>query len=273
MDYLTFILSYNLWDTWAIFLLGLGRLVTAISMAPFFGAKLLPASVKIGFGVALSFIFLPFLIVQNTSHYQFDILFSLLMIKEILIGFVLGFLISIPFQFVQSAGAIIDHQRGASSLQVMNPALGAQTSPLGTLNNNMMIVIFFTIGGPLLFFQGLLTSFSVLPIHEFLPPAFFSHDAPLYILIMRTLHEMLRVMIQLAAPSLLAMLLSDLFLGIVNRMAPQVQISFLLWSLKAFLGIAFVWLAWFYILKQMDVEAKNWLKDFATVARHLAGAP
>ena len=271
MDYFTFILSHNLWDTWAIFLLSLGRLVTAISLAPFFGSKLLPNSIKIGFGIAITFIFLPFLIVQNTSNYSFDITFILLLIKEVILGFILGFIISIPFQFVQSAGALIDHQRGASSLQVMNPALGAQTSPLGTLNNNMMIIIFYYVGGPLLFFQGILTSYQVMPINAFFPPSFFSHDAPLYILTMRTLHDILRITIQLSAPSILAMLLSDLFLGIANRMAPQVQISFLLWSLKAFLGIAFVWLAWFYILKQMDVEAKNWIKDFADVARHLAG--
>jgi len=271
MDYFTFLLSQNLWDLWAVFLLGLGRMVTAISMAPFLGGKILPTSIKIGFGIAITLIFLPYLVLHSQSSYQFDVLFMLLMVKETVIGFILGFLITIPFQYVQSAGSLIDHQRGASSLQVMNPAMGAQSSPLGTLSNNIMVVIFFAIGGPILFFQAIFATYQVLPIDKFFPQEFFSHTSPLYIMTMKMMTEIFRITIQLSAPSILAMLLSDLFLGIANRMAPQVQISFLLWSLKAFLGIAFVWLAWFYILKQMDVEAHDFLKSFANVARHLNG--
>ena len=271
MDYFTFLLSHKLWDIWAIFLLGLGRMVTAISMAPFFGGKILPNSIKVGFGISITAIFLPYLILHSTSSYTFDITFILLLLKEVMIGFILGFLITIPFQFAQAAGSLIDHQRGASSLQVMNPTMGAQSSPLGTLNNDMMVVIFFSIGGPFLFFQAIFATYQILPIDKFLPASFFSHTGPLFLLIMGLLTEMLRITIQLSAPSILAMLLSDLFLGVANRMAPQVQISFLLWSMKAFLGIAFVYLAWFYILKQLDIEAHTWIKTFTSVAKHLNG--
>ena len=69
-------------------------------------------------------------------------------------------------------------------------------------------------------------------------------------------------------PSILAMLLSDLFIGIANRMAPQVQISFLMWSLKAFIGIAMVWLAWGVILKQLNVEAVDYMRSFVHISKH-----
>ena len=173
MDYLTFILSRSLWESWAVFLLALSRIVTAIAMAPFFGARLLPASIKIGFGIAVSFLFFPFLIMQSHATYAFDAFFAFLMLKEVWVGFLLGFVISIPFNAVQSAGDLIDHQRGASSLQVMNPEMGAQTSPLGKLHHDMLIIIFFSLGGPLLFFHGLLASYELLPIDHFLPSLFF----------------------------------------------------------------------------------------------------
>ena len=268
MDYLTFILNRNLADVWSTFLLGLGRIVPAIALAPFLGGKILPNPIKIGFGVAITLLFLPFLLVHSHASYTLDIYFILLMLKEVIIGVILGFFISIPFQFAQSAGSLIDHQRGASSLQVMNPAVGSQSSPLGTLNNNMMIVIFFAVGGPLLFFDALFSTYQALPMNQFLPPDFVSHSKPLWLLSIGLLTEILRITIQLSAPSILAMLLSDLFLGIANRMAPQVQISFLLWSLKAFLGIAMVWLSWAFILKQLNTEAHSWIKTFIDLAQN-----
>jgi type III secretion protein T len=75
-------------------------------------------------------------------------------------------------------------------------------------------------------------------------------------------HIVVKLSLQLSAPALIAMLLSDLFLGIANRMAPQVQISFLLWSFKAFVEIAMVWAAWWLTIKQFEIEGNTWLKFF-----------
>lgn len=267
MDYFNFIFSKNLWELWSILLLGMARVVPAIALAPFFGGKILPNAIKIGFGASITLLFLPFLIVQSKSSYQFDLLFILLMVKEVIIGFILGFFITIPFQYVQSAGGLIDHQRGASSLQVTNVQMGAQTSPLGTLFNNMMIVIFFAVGGPLFFFDAIFSTYRVIPIDQFFSAEFFSHAKPLWLQTLGLLTEILRITMQLSAPAILAMLLSDLFIGIANRMAPQVQISFLLWSLKAFVGIAMVWAAWAFILKQINSEAHSWIRTFTDLAK------
>lgn len=149
--YLSYVLSQPLSEVWKIFLLGMARVVPAIAMAPFFGQKLLPDAIKIGFGVAIVFIFLPFLVVHYKHPVEMDVTFMLLLFKESVIGSLLGFMISIPFQYTQGAGALIDHQRGSQSLQVMDPSTQMQTSPTGTLFNNMMLVLFFYIGGPLLF--------------------------------------------------------------------------------------------------------------------------
>lgn len=269
MDYFEFIFSRNLWEIWSILLLGMARVVPAIALAPFFGAKLLPNSIKVGFGIAVTLLFLPYLAAHSHTTFGFDITFILLMLKEVLIGFFMGFFIAIPFQFVESAGGLIDHQRGASSLQVTNMQTGSQTSPLGTLYNDMMIVIFFSIGGPLIFFDAIFSTYKIVPIDTFLPSDFFSHSTPLWYTTIHVLTDVLRVTVQLSAPSILAMLLSDLFLGIANRMAPQVQISFLLWSLKAFIGIAMVWLAWAFVLKQIESEAHSWIRTFVDLAKSI----
>lgn len=260
--YLSYVLSRPLTEVWKVFLLGLARMVPAIALAPFLGGKMLPDTIKMGFGVAIVFIFFPYLVVHYNKPIETDIIFMFLLAKEAFIGALLGFLISIPFYYTQGAGALIDHQRGSQSLQVMDPTTQMQTSPTGTLFNNMMLVVFFAIGGPLLFFDAVFTSYSILPYDQFLPAAFFAHDRPLWHNLIGLTNTVVKISLQLSAPSLIAMLLSDLFLGIANRMAPQVQISFLLWSLKAFVGIAMVWVGWWVILRQFDVEAVSWTKIF-----------
>lgn len=260
--YLSYVLSQPLSEIWKIFLLGMARVVPAIAMAPFLGGKMLPDTIKMGFGIAIMFIFLPYLVVHYDHPIEFDINFMLLLLKESMVGAILGFMISIPFQYTQGAGALIDHQRGSQSLQVMDPTTQMQTSPTGTLFNNMMLVIFFYIGGPLLFFDAIFTSYSILPFDQFLPTAFFEGTRPIWHSAIGLCNLVVKIALQLSAPSLIAMLLSDLFLGIANRMAPQVQISFLLWSLKAFVGIAMVWIGWWLVIRQFEVEGTSWIKIF-----------
>lgn len=267
--YLSYLTSRPPSEVWKIFLLGLARVTPTVALAPFLGGKMLPDSIKIGFSAALVLIFLPFLVVNHTTTITYDITFMLLLAKEVIVGGILGLIISVPFYYAQGAGALIDHQRGSQSLQVMDPSTQMQTSPLGTLFNDMMLVIFFYIGGAFFFFEGLFTSYTVLPYDQFLPPAFFQEGRPLWVLSIDMLNIVVRISLQLGAPPVMAMLLSDLFLGIMNRMAPQVQISFLLWSLKAFVGIAMVWVAWWFIIKQLEVEGLAWIKLFTNLVDKL----
>jgi type III secretion protein T len=259
--YLSFFLNRGVSELWTLLLLCMGRIIPIVAFTPFLGGKILPDTMKIGFGVALSPIFLPMLITHSAgTPLALDVVFMALLVKEILIGSFIGMLISIPFHFAQSAGSLIDHQSGSQSLQVTDPSTQAQATPTGVLYNNMMIVTFFFVGGPILFFEAIFTSYKVMPADQFFSPEFFSHTTPLFLLFVKLLNALVTITVQLSAPSVIAMLLSDLFLGIANRMAPQVQISFLLWSLKSFLGIGMVWVGWWFILKQLDIQGLAWVK-------------
>ncbi|MBS0623846.1 MAG: EscT/YscT/HrcT family type III secretion system export apparatus protein [Verrucomicrobia bacterium] len=269
--YLSFVLSRPLMEVWNIFLLSLGRIVPAIAITPFLGGKLLSDSQKIGLGISITLIFLPFLLVHApAAPVEFNTSFILLMIKEALIGSLIGLLMSIPYYYTQSAGSLITHQMGAQSLQVQDPMSQTQTSPTGTLLANLLVVIFFATGGIFFLFEGLLNSFIFIPIDGFLPSGFFSLKHPLWITFLDLANFVLKMTLQLSAPALLAMLLTDLFLGVANRMAPQVQITFLLYSLKAYAAIGMLALGWWLLAKQLDVEIMSWYKIFMRLIESLA---
>ena len=66
--------------------------------------------------------------------------------------------------------------------------------------------------------------------------------------------------IQLGAPAIIGILMAEMFLGIANRLAPQVQIVFLGIPLKSWVGLAMLAIAWYYILQQLSKESDIWLK-------------
>ncbi len=158
------------------------------------------------------------------------------------------------------SGSLIDHSRGASSLQVNDPTTQTQASPIGLVYNYVLIAMFYSLGGPFIFFNGLADSYKLIPVDKVLAPEFFNMKVPFWNQVFTLGQHMFNLSIQLAAPALIGVLLTDMFLGIANRLAPQVQIVFLGMSLKSWVGLALMTVAWILIIQVMSKEAISWMK-------------
>ncbi len=237
----------------------MARMLPIIAQAPFFGSRVLPHPVKIAFTISLFAIFLPHLLVVTQSPLTFNPLSIALFVKELFIGYLLGLLISMPFTIVQSAGMLIDHQRGGASLMVNDPTIQNQSSPLGTMFNMVLIYIFFMIDGPFLFIDAIMTSYAAIPPDQFFMHQFFHKSSAFSEIMIQLLNATMKMAVQFASPALITILMTDVFLGIANRMAPQVQITFLGLPLKSLLGLTIVTIGWKVLTKQMAIESHNWL--------------
>lgn len=260
LDFFSNLQNISIWGVISAFFLVLMRIAPIMVMAPFLGAKLAPAIARVGLAICLAFIFLPFVAAKIQGPIGFNNAFIGYSLKELLIGFLLGFLICIPFYIVQTSGIIIDYLRGASIMQAQDPSTQTQASPIGILYNYILIVIFFQISGPFLFFDALLKSYEIVPPNAYLNPLFFSSHNPFWKTGIDIINQIISIAIQLAAPSLVAILMAEMFLGIANRLAPQVQIAFLGMSIKSLLGLGLLWAAWFFILKQFVKHSYEWIE-------------
>jgi len=83
--------------------------------------------------------------------------------------------------------------------------------------------------------------------------------------------KMFTLSVQLAAPPLIGIVLADMFLGIANRLAPQVQIVFLGIPLKSWVGLAILAAAWSLILSVMSKNAMDWFKTLLHVIERFRG--
>ncbi|MCB1109861.1 MAG: flagellar biosynthetic protein FliR [Chlamydiia bacterium] len=244
----------------SLFFLTLMRIAPSMVLAPFFGAKLAPGIARMGLSICIATIFLPFIAMKVQGPFGFDMAFVFLSLKEILIGIILGFFITIPFYMVQTSGTTIDYLRGASIMQSQDPSMQTQTSPIGVLYNYILIVIFFQINGPFLYFDALMRSYELIPATELINPAFLGTKSAFWKIVFDIVNQIVTIAIQMAAPPLVAILMAEMFLGIANRLAPQVQIAFLGMSIKSLLGLALLWAAWFFILRQFTKQALNWIE-------------
>jgi len=168
------------------FLLGLMRIAPIVSVVPFLGSKM-PGAAKMGMVIAIVALFLPHILMMSKQNLTYDITFVGLALKEILIGVIIGFLASIPFHIATSSGILVDFLRGSSALQIGDPTMQTQSSSIGVLYNQILIVFFFQVEGPFLFLDTLLQSYDFLPIDQFLPASFFNIQLPFWQLIIELL--------------------------------------------------------------------------------------
>lgn len=270
-SYLAFfskLFELNPFSLLSIFFLGLMRFAPIVSLAPFLGNKA-PSTVKMGLLICLTIVFLPQMIMTSQTMVSFNFQYIILCCKELFIGFTLAFFITIPFYIAETAGVNIDFLRGSSALQVTDPFMQTPSSSIGILYNYIMIVIFYQINGIFYFFNALLDFYTIIPVDRMLPSYLFTFKIAFWQNVWSLVGKIVSIGIQLSAPSIIAILMTEMFLGIANRLAPQVQIAFLGMSLKSLLGLAVLCAAWFFILQQMGIQSLGYLKDLETILKSL----
>ena len=263
-DYLTALFSFTKLPPQTIltvFFLCLFRVIPIISIAPFLGAKL-SSIIKMGLALSFTAILLPGAMLNLSKPVYFDALYIALALKEVLIGLALGFVLALPFYIAQTAGNLIDFMRGSSSLMVTDPFMQSQNSPISLLYNYTLIVFFYKLGGMGIVLDGLITSFKTLPLDGVFDKALFASNHPFWVLAFQALNNVVALGIQFCAPSIMAILMTELFLGIANRLAPNVQISFLGMALKSLIGIIFLALGWLLITEKLQQHMQDVLNGF-----------
>ena len=222
--------------------LAFARLLSFMVIAPFFGGTAVSARVKVATATAFVIIVYPSLaagLPPEGRPLPFNAVgFIALIAKEALVGFTLGFVTSLVFEAIQVAGRIVDFQRGAMLGEVFAPQLQTQVSPLGQLNLQVAIVLFVAIGAHRVFISALLKSFEIIPATSF--PKFTPGWTPLAASMTELSGGVIAIGVQLAAPAMIALLLTDLFFGLINRVAPQINVFFLGLPVKMVVGVLVV---------------------------------
>ena len=175
------------------------------------------------------------------------LMLSLVALREVMIGFLIGFFAAIPFWIAENVGNFIDNQRGATMGEVYSPLSGTQVSTTGIFFTQVVSTIFFVSGAVFLLLSALYKSYSVWPVFGHFVS--FTPDAPQQIL--GALGGMLAKTVIISSPVIILMFLATIGLGFVNRTAPQLNVFFLSMPIKSALGVAMLVIYLQYIMNML----------------------
>ena len=205
------------------------RILAMFIAIPIFNKQIIPGLIRFSIAAGLGALAAPMLVpvVQVTDFGVMQIL--MLIVKEAFVGFVMGYVMAIPFWAFEAVGFLIDNQRGASIAATLNPLTGNDSSPLGILFNQAFIVFFFISGGFLLMLGVLYDSFQLWDVFTFYP-----HLRPETMpLLLEQMNRILRIALLLGSPIIVAMFLAEIGLALISRFVPQLQVFFLAMPIKS----------------------------------------
>ncbi|GLC87386.1 flagellar biosynthetic protein FliR [Lysinibacillus piscis] len=215
-----------------VFLLVLVRLSAFFVTVPFFSYRTIPPQAKI----ALAFIF------SWMMYYTMDVEpfivngdYIFLVMKEALIGLLLGLLGYMIMSAIQIAGSFIDFQMGFAIANIIDPQTGAQSPLIGQFFNMLAILILLAINGHHMILDGIYYSYQFLPMDQGFP----NFGSENYIeFIIKTFTAVFAIAFQMAAPVVATLFLVDLALGITAKTVPQLNIFVVGFPIK--IGVSFL---------------------------------
>ncbi|NKC33675.1 flagellar biosynthetic protein FliR [Falsiroseomonas selenitidurans] len=196
------------------------RLGAAVMLLPGLGEQEVPMPVRLGLGLALSLLLFP-VVSPGLPAAPADAANSFgLLAAEVVAGLWIGALARLALVAFAMAGQAIAALIGLSGMLAMDPELGGQATALGRMMGLLAVLVVMATGLHGLALSALAESYAVLPAGQPLPAG------PAAAAMAQAGAESLSLALRLAAPFVLGAVVLNVALGLLARLAPQVQTFF-----------------------------------------------
>jgi flagellar biosynthesis protein FliR len=215
------------------FFLVLARIGPLFVIAPLFSSKMIPVRARGVAAVALAVGLSP-LALKGQALPTDALSLTGLIVKEALIGFAFAFSISVLFAAVSAAGSFLDTLIGFSYGGLVDPVNGNQSAVLSQLYSLVAATIFIAIGGDSWMIQGLARTYSLVGLTQMPSIGALVGGAQ------HTFSSIFVSAVELAAPVLIALIITDAGFGVVSRVMPQLNVFAVGFPAKVLVGFLIV---------------------------------
>lgn len=207
------------WPELIPFLLVFGRTSGLMTSAPFWGGKTAPGLVRIVVIVSVSAAIYPFVSVSAKLPETPNVLFLVIALaREVLVGLLLGWTAQLLFVGMRLAGQLIELKMGLGLAQLIDPSEGGHTSFFSILFDLIAMMVFLSLNGHHLLIQALISSYHLFPLAEN------TLSLVLVTEMVASAGTIFTIAIQVSAPVIIGLLLSDIALAIMARAVPHLNI-------------------------------------------------
>ena len=201
-----------------------------------------PNTFKVGFSILISIIISFTVDIDTSTVNMFDLIYGATM--ETMTGLVLGYMTSLCFNSLKLCGSLIDQQLGLAMANIYDPNSKEQTTLIQNLMYWMGIVIFFNINGHHEIIKGIEKSFQLIGIGENILINNFDYIVHVFV-------QYFVIGFKIAVPIILALIITELIMGLISRSVPQLNVMVIGMPLKILVGIIFFIIALPFIITEI----------------------
>jgi flagellar biosynthesis protein FliR len=201
---------------WQILFLSI-RCAAALMAAPMVGGMAVPVPARALLSVVLGVFIAAWLPLPPVPE-MMSFAALLAVLQEALIGAAMGFILQLAFAIPLIAAEQISGTMGLAIATSIDPSSGSQSGALGSFFSITLTLLFYAIGGHLLWLQLLVES------HRLLPPGGFAFGADNARNIVMFMGYGFATAAAIALPVVLVLLLVQIVTGIISRSAPALNL-------------------------------------------------
>jgi flagellar biosynthetic protein FliR len=208
------------------------RVLAVIATSPVLGLKSVPAQAKLGLGLFTALILVP-VVAKDGLPAGVGVSWTALA-GELVVGGLSGFAATLAYTAIALGASLLDFQAGFSLASLYDQTFDTQGSVLERFYSAIAALLFFETDAHHLVIQALVQLFTVVPLGTF-SLAKISPD-----LLAQLAASSFVIAIELVFPVIVALLLADVALGVLARVAPQFGIFQIGFQVKVALVFAAV---------------------------------
>jgi flagellar biosynthetic protein FliR len=212
------------------FMLVIARIAPLFVVAPMFSSRLIPRRVKGIAAVGLAVGIAP--LATADARVPMDVMgLAEIAAKELLVGLAFAFAVSVLFAAVNAAGGLLDTLIGFSFGALVDPITGNNSSIIGQLYAFVGVAIFIAVNGDAWLIRGLFRTYELVPLVD--QPSVTSLVAG----VQEAFSGIFVAALELSAPVILAVILTDAAFGVVSRVVPQLNVFAVGFAPKVIVGL------------------------------------
>lgn len=214
------------------FMLPFFRIGAFLMALPLFGSQLVNARARIAFAFVIAIIVTP--VIDQPVFDPISPGFIVLIAEQLVIGFVLGFVVTILFQLFALAGQLAAMKAGLGFAMSNDPANGISVATLGQYYLSMVALAFLATNGHLVMIEYLADSFNYWPIGA-------GFDSDRYWQLVLLGGWMFEKALLVVLPLAISVLIINLSFGVVAKASPQLNIFALGFPVIMLFSLFFFW--------------------------------
>lgn len=235
-------------------LLVFARILGIFIFNPILSRRNIPTIAKVGASVFITYIIIMVVQPEPVESGGQAGIYVMMILRESLIGLLIGFITNMFFYMVQVAGEIMDMQSGLGMAKVFDPETHVQMSIMGSFISFMMYLYFFATNAHLSYIRLFVISFDIIPLGA----GGFNPDLGYNIVMYFSV--LFAMVIKLAMPIMAAELILEFCMGVLMKSVPQIQLMVVNIQFKVAFGFMMLFLIAVPISDFIDGYLGTWLE-------------